>query len=57
MKRLLTMVLALCMVIGIASAEPGFPLRYHYDSGLTPNAENKDACFTVTSLYIGAFPG
>ena len=36
---------------------PGFPLRYHYDSGLTPNAENKDACFTVTSLYIGAFPG
>ena len=37
--------------------KPGFPLRYHYDSGLTPNAENKDACFTVTSLYIGAFPG
>ena len=37
--------------------QPGFPLRYHYDSGLTPNAENKDACFTVTSLYIGAFPG
>ena len=37
--------------------DPGFPLRYHYDSGLTPNAENQDACFTVTSLYIGAFPG
>ena len=40
-----------------AHMNPGFPLRYHYDSGLTPNAENKDACFTVTSLYIGAFPG
>ena len=42
---------------GATDMEPGFPLRYHYDSGLTPNAENKDACFTVTSLYIGAFPG
>ena len=49
--------LSLPVLTQVLELYPGFPLRYHYDSGLTPNAENKDACFTVTSLYIGAFPG
>jgi hypothetical protein len=41
----------------IMTTNPGFPHRYHYDGDLTPNAENRAACFTVTSLYIGALPG
>jgi hypothetical protein len=36
---------------------PGFPYRYHYDRGLTPNAEYRAACFTATSLNTGALPG